>query len=178
MRRPAAAPRRPPERQPLSEQTTTTIATALNRDSVGVIDLTHPIEPAMPVPHGYPPVWSASYPSVLPDGAGVSELVLMGVHIGTHVDAPVHFAPDGQTIAELSPLAISGPCVVLDFHHEGGWQEVSARDIERWESETAEEIRAGDVVLIRTGHGRKWAAMPNHEDYTRGPWCYLGTTAL
>lgn len=154
------------------------IASALNRANDGVIDLTHPIRPNMPVPRDYPPVWFATYPPTLPDGAGVSEFVLMGVHVGTHVDAPAHFQPGSQTIDQLRPLAISGPCLVLDFEHHGGWQEITGDHIERWEQHAGEEISAGDVVLFRTGHGRKWAAMPDNDEYLRGPWCYLGGTAL
>ena len=41
--------------------------------------------------------------------------VTMGVHNGTHADAPRHFLPDGAT-AEALPLdALVGPAVVLDL---------------------------------------------------------------
>lgn len=154
------------------------IAATVERAGVEVFDLTHPISPSTPVPTGYPPVWFATYPPALPDGAGISELVLMGVHVGTHVDAPAHFAADGLKIDELLPLAISGPAIVLDFEHDGAWQEISADDIERWEEQNGETIHPGDIVLLRTGHGRKWKAMPDEAEYARGPWRYLGSTGI
>ncbi|MBV9165432.1 MAG: cyclase family protein [Solirubrobacterales bacterium] len=36
------------------------------------------------------------------DGANVSALSL-GVHTGTHIDAPVHFLPDGADVRALEP---------------------------------------------------------------------------
>jgi arylformamidase len=39
----------------------------------------------------------------------------MGVHTGTHIDAPFHFEPDGAGVDELSLDILMGPCRVLDL---------------------------------------------------------------
>ena len=36
------------------------------------------------------------------------------VHIGTHADAPFHFAPDGPSVDQLDLAAFLGPCTVVD----------------------------------------------------------------
>lgn len=40
--------------------------------------------------------------------------VLMCAHNGTHIDAPLHFLPDGDDIAAVPPEAFFGPCVVVE----------------------------------------------------------------
>ncbi len=40
-------------------------------------------------------------------------------HTGTHVDAPLHFYPDGKSIAEIPVEAFCGPAVVADFSDQG-----------------------------------------------------------
>lgn len=46
--------------------------------------------------------------------ANVSELSL-GVHTGTHVDAPYHFLPDGKTIETLDLEDLIGPVQVIEI---------------------------------------------------------------
>lgn len=36
-------------------------------------------------------------------------------HLGTHIDAPLHFIPDGQTVDEIALDALIGPAVTLDL---------------------------------------------------------------
>jgi arylformamidase len=46
------------------------------------------------------------------DGANVSALSL-GVHTGTHVDAPVHFLPAGEDVRSLDPSVLIGDARVV-----------------------------------------------------------------
>ncbi len=48
--------------------------------------------------------------------ATVSHLAL-GAHTGTHVDAPVHFLPEGGGVDALPADALVGPCHVADLRH-------------------------------------------------------------
>ena len=41
--------------------------------------------------------------------------ICMGVHTGTHIDAPFHFEPDGKTIDELPIETLIGPCHVVEM---------------------------------------------------------------
>lgn len=38
----------------------------------------------------------------------------MCLHNGTHMDAPLHFLPNGSDITEIPPEAYFGPCVVIE----------------------------------------------------------------
>lgn len=44
--------------------------------------------------------------------------VFMSVHTGTHVDAPLHFIPEGKDITQISPEALMGEAIVLDVSHQ------------------------------------------------------------
>ena len=48
------------------------------------------------------------------DNANVTQ-INMGVHTGTHIDAPFHFEPDGKTIDELPIETLIGPCHVVEI---------------------------------------------------------------
>ena len=37
----------------------------------------------------------------------------MSAHTGTHIDAPLHFAPDGKSIDEIRPAVFYGKCSVI-----------------------------------------------------------------
>jgi len=64
-----------------------------------VRDLSHPIEDGMPVYPGDPPVSVEPYAKIDTDGYRVTALGL-GSHAGTHVDAPSHLEPDGDTLGD------------------------------------------------------------------------------
>ena len=48
------------------------------------------------------------------DSANVTQLN-MGMHTGTHIDAPFHFEPDGETIDKLPLDILIGPCRVFEM---------------------------------------------------------------
>jgi arylformamidase len=76
------------------------------------IDVSLPIGPDTPVWPGDPPI-HLTRSSRLEDGApsNVSELRL-GSHSGTHVDAPVHFLPEGAGVDQWPLDLLTGAAVV------------------------------------------------------------------
>lgn len=77
-----------------------------------IYDITLSIENSMPVWPGDPAV-ELTQVSFIDRGANanVSHLSL-GVHTGTHVDAPHHFLNDGRTVEQLPLEVLVGPCHV------------------------------------------------------------------
>ena len=79
-------------------------------------------------------------------------------HGGTHLDAPIHFARDGET-AERVPLErLIGPVVVIDVSEKAAVDRdyrVSAADVLAFEARHG-RIEAGARVLVRTGWSRRW----------------------
>ncbi|HYM64638.1 MAG TPA: cyclase family protein [Gaiellaceae bacterium] len=79
-----------------------------------IIDLSVTIREGMPIYDGNPGIHLSRAQSI-EDGADVNVSRLdLGVHTGTHVDAPIHFLPDGAG-AEALPLdVLVGPADVVD----------------------------------------------------------------
>src|SRR5829696_5497499 len=76
-------------------------------------DVTVGISETMPIYAGDPTVSISAAKSIAGgDSANVSQLSL-GVHSGTHVDAPNHFIDGTRRIHELDPNKLIGPCRVV-----------------------------------------------------------------
>lgn len=78
-----------------------------------------------------------------------------GEHIGTHVDAPVHWISgrEGKDVSEIEPKRLMGPAVVIDKTAEVERDSdfvLTRADIEAWQEEHG-KIEEGSWLLIRTG---------------------------
>lgn len=62
--------------------------------------------------------------------------VTMGLHSGTHADAPVHYDPDGLSSAESALEPYVGPCVLLDVSKAASRVEIADVDWASVEGET------------------------------------------
>ena len=79
-------------------------------------------------------------------------------HGGTHIDAPIHFAEDRQTVDEIPLDKLIGPAVVIDVAAAANADpdyQVIVLDFERWEEEHG-RIPDASIVLLRTGYARHW----------------------
>ena len=94
--------------------------------------------------------------------------VILGEHSGTHVDAPCHFFPDGDSIDALSLEHFTGPGRCIDVTHVGPDGVVMLEDLQRFE-ETAGPIQAGEIVLFYFGFDRWWRLGPDGRAY-RTAW--------
>lgn len=79
-------------------------------------------------------------------------------HGGTHLDAPVHFAEDGQATDAIPLKNLIAPAVVIDVtksaERDRGYR-LSERDVLEFEAQHG-TIKAGTIVLLRTGWSRHW----------------------
>jgi arylformamidase len=75
-------------------------------------DVTRPIFNQMPVWPGDPPVIIERVSGEPGDDAAISSLKL-STHTGTHVDAPAHFIPAGETVDRLHLDLLLGPAWVV-----------------------------------------------------------------
>jgi kynurenine formamidase len=109
---------------------------------------------------------------LLRDGEGwARELVTLGTHNSTHVDAPYHYNSRIQgaaaaTIDELPLEWFFGPGVVLDFSDRADGEAVTADDVAAALDGAGHALRAGDIVLVRTGRDAFYG-QPDYID--RGP---------
>jgi kynurenine formamidase len=148
-----------------------------------VFDLAHDLAPGMPHHPNHPPfgfVLTKTHGEVVyPGGVSASsELVVMGGHVGTHVDALCHFSKDGlvfggeqvgphqshtggialHPVHELQPII--GPGHLVDLPRILGRDarpsdEVGAALLDKW-FENHKAPGPGSVVVIRTGWSRYW----------------------
>ena len=79
-----------------------------------IIDVSVPVRPGMITYPGDPEVRLERVSSIGDgDVVNLSRLDL-GVHSGTHVDAPLHFVDGGASVETLPLDVLVGPCVIVD----------------------------------------------------------------
>jgi kynurenine formamidase len=93
-------------------------------------------------------------------------------HGGTHIDAPIHFAKDGQTLDEIPLERLTGPAAVIDVRQQANANrdyQVTVQDLTNWEEQNG-PLTPGVILLLRTGFDQYW---PSAEQYLgtadRGP---------
>jgi arylformamidase len=114
---------------------------------VQIIDVSVPVRPGMITYPGDPEVRLERVSSIADgDVVNLSRLDL-GVHSGTHVDAPLHFLEGGAAVEALPLDVLVGPCVV-----------VAGLD--------AAAVPAGaERVLFKTPNSRLWEREEFTEDF-------------
>ncbi len=81
-------------------------------------DITLTISPSIPVWPGDTNVWLERVEKIENGDMDNLSQIKMGVHTGTHIDAPFHFVQDGIKIDELSLDTLIGPCQVIEVADE------------------------------------------------------------
>ncbi|MBL8295598.1 MAG: cyclase family protein [Bryobacterales bacterium] len=161
-------------------------------------DLSQPYFVGMPHHPNHPPfLFSLAKQHgdyVTPGGtSSASEAITLGGHVGTHIDSLCHFSCNGvlhggipaagnqsygeglkaHSIAEVGLIVRRG--VLLDIAELEGVDElpedfsVTAEHLERAQEAHGVTVRAGDVVLLRTGWARFWREPARYIRQTHGP---------
>jgi len=160
-----------------------------------VFDLGRPLFPGMPQSPNHP-----KYTHTLPrrhgdlvredGGSAANDLVVMGTHVGAHIDALAHVSQDGQLfggvdatescidggyqthgVHTIPPLIVRG--VLLDIPRALGLEvcesgyEITPADLDAAAKNQNIAIHEGDCVLIRSGWGRR---------FKEGTDSYLGSS--
>lgn len=125
-----------------------------------VYDISVPIRPGMIVYEGNPGVELERVDSILEGAhANVSRLEL-GVHTGTHADAPLHFLEGGAGSESLELEPLIGPAVVVDATEADS-------DLDRRALERLDISRGAERVLLKTKNGRLWERESFSRDFIR-----------
>ncbi len=121
-----------------------------------IIDLSHTFADLMPVYPGDPEARLRMFGSV--DEAGQCPMfeVTTGMHVGTHLDAPLHMIPNGDALADLAPHRFFGRGVLIDAR---GRQEIDVDLIDNI------ELQPGDIVLVCTGFSKRFREPEYYEEY-------------
>jgi kynurenine formamidase len=79
-------------------------------------------------------------------------------HGGTHIDAPVHFAKDHNTVDQIPLEQLIGQGIVVDVVQKASANpdyQVAVEDFQQWEQANG-QIPQNAIVLLRTGYGKLW----------------------
>jgi len=111
------------------------------------IDVTRPLRNGMIQWPGERPFRLNRFEKITgPGTCNVSEIETC-LHIGTHIDAPLHFIANGADIDGISLEQLCGPAVIVDIPER---RDVRPTDL------AAADIRRGDGVLLRTANAMLW----------------------
>ena len=89
-------------------------APALAAGAASVADLTHELHHDFPTYFGTPGITLTSKFNFKDNGFNLLELAL-NEHTGTHIDAPLHFSTDGQSVAEIPVENLVAPLAIVDI---------------------------------------------------------------
>jgi arylformamidase len=82
----------------------------------------------------------------------------MWSHVGTHVEAPLHFLADDGDTASLSIEQLMGPAIVLDFRQKGVSEPITLAEMQ-----AAGDVQVGDRVLTMTGRHTQYRTPASHD---------------
>ena len=155
-------------------------------EGVRVFDLGRPLTVGMPQSPNHPAYWHAlprRHGDILraDGGSAANDVITMGTHVGTHVDALAHVSQDGKLFGGLDaadaleggrylqlgahtiePMVRRG--VLLDVPATRGvarleaGEEITVADLESAVATQSVSIAEGDVVLVRSGWGQHFDA--------------------
>jgi kynurenine formamidase len=121
-----------------------------------LVDLTHALESTMPQ-------YSEDHPFLLQkltdyEDGYLSYGLSLPEHIGTHVDAPKHFWPNGRSVDRLTLEDLTGRAVIINVIEQAQRNpdyELTLDDLRSWERRYG-PIGKNSIVVLRTGWESKW----------------------
>jgi arylformamidase len=128
-----------------------------------IFDISIPISPSLPVWPGDPPVDIQQVAKITSgDSANVSH-ISMGVHCGTHIDAPKHFIDTGKSIDQIPLEKLIGEVLVMEI--DSAENVISERVLTQHPKQTL--LETASKVIFRTRNSSLWSEYPHtfQEDY-------------
>ncbi|RIA09622.1 kynurenine formamidase [Flavobacteriaceae bacterium MAR_2010_72] len=78
-------------------------------------------------------------------------------HGGTHIDAPIHFAENKQSVNEIPLHNLIGNAIKIDVSESALKDRnylISVNDLKQWEATQQKQIPDGSIVLLQTGYSK------------------------
>mgnify|MGYP001827119310 CR=1 FL=1 len=129
-----------------------TASRATAQTSGRVVDLTYAIDEAFPTWSGPPGISIEQLAKFEESGFNAFSLQV-GDHTGTHIDAPLHFSADGQSVEEIPAESLICPLCVIDIREKADANddaEVTPEDLSAWISRNG-DIPDGALVAMNSG---------------------------
>ncbi len=122
----------------------------------GSVDMTHELSEEFPTFGGVPGIRYDKQFDFAADGYNLYTLSI-DEHTGTHIDAPLHFSPDGQSVAEIPVESLACPLCVIDIRAraaEAADAQVTPDDLTAWIAAHG-DIPDGACVAMNSGWADK-----------------------
>ena len=116
-----------------------------------LIDISVSIIPGIPLWPGDPQVEIEKLHDLSKGDEATVSRISMGVHTGTHVDAPLHYFAERAGIDEMPPDALVGPARVVEVHG-GADKEIQKEELEK------HGIKQGERILLKSTNSKLWIA--------------------
>lgn len=118
------------------------------------IDLTHTFKQLMPIYPGDPE--SELKQTAFIEKNGCNEFqIKTGMHVGTHMDAPLHMLSNGKRLSEYPPEHFFGKGHLIDARGKS----IDANLLK------GKSISKGDIVLVMTGFSNQFGKPEYYESY-------------
>jgi len=156
----ACAPATEPPQAPVSLEIEETVYEMFALGQVELVDLTYPLSPDSI----YWPTGSAFEHEQLDWGTSeggywyASAAFSSPEHLGTHLDAPIHFGENRWTSTDIPLERLFARGIVIDITDKANTDAdatLAAEDIEAWERRNG-AIPAGSMVIVRSGWASRW----------------------
>lgn len=118
------------------------------------IDLTHPFSDNMPVYPGDPKSELKQIAGIATEGY-VDHQLHTGMHVGTHIDAPLHMLEGGKRISDFPIEKFFGRGVLIDVR---GKAQIGPELL-------TEQLQEGDIVLFFTGFSDAFRTPDYYDTY-------------
>ena len=122
------------------------------------VDATHELHEGFPTFFGEQQFFMERKFGFEADGFNLFEL-RVNEHTGTHVDAPLHFSADGDSVAEIPVTSLVCPLVVVDIRAKAAEDDdaqLTPDDLKAW-TDANGEIPDGACVAMLSGWGERIA---------------------
>jgi kynurenine formamidase len=130
-----------------------------------VLDLTHVLGPGMPLFSDEDPAFSIK-PFVTHESGYYGNVISYWEHVGTHMDAPAHFDPDGLFVDQIEPQNLIVPAVVINITAKAQRDPdalVTPDDIRAYERRYG-RVPANAAVLLASGWGARIGSKDTHRN--------------
>lgn len=117
-------------------------------EAMKIYDVTLPIHPELPVWPGDPPIEITQVAKISEGSDANVSRIACGVHMGTHVDAPLHFIEDGASVDSFDLNTLIGRVHVVDLRTE---LTITADKLERQRI-----TKRARRLIFRTDNSRFW----------------------
>ncbi|ACP46671.1 cyclase family protein [Sulfolobus islandicus Y.G.57.14] len=136
----------------------------MSKGNLLLIDMTYDMFNGMQTYIGDPPFKHEYFRKGNKYGEVTLSTVYMGLHSGTHIDLPLHFVPNGESVEKFNIIQFIGYGNVLDLSYKKLGEPISSNDLKKFD----DKIKENYVVMLYTG----FSATRGKEDFLYN-WPYL-----